>query len=316
MVACVMQSVRAAPAVARLPCRRAGRLVVRAATALPAEVGWRSDAAQCTWPCVSAAARLFQTLVYGWHAQDSPWAHSLIPRCTCMKRLLAAQSSHCAAAAALQVKTVTPVGDRLFVKAEEAEATTVGGILLPSSAQKRPTQGTVQSAGSAKGVKVRGARRQAPQPALARLLRLTAALGASFPPCSLATRWCTPSTPAPSWSCRETTMCCSRCGPQGSGRKVLDGPWRRQGVTGSSAPAAAMPGLRFWRCVVGQRQGGEKQLRHGPAASRQPGRRSIGCGTSSRLCPAFCCQSYSLWHPFGTPHGAGGRCDWPAAWQR
>ncbi|EFN55162.1 hypothetical protein CHLNCDRAFT_59679 [Chlorella variabilis] len=88
MVACVMQSVRAAPAVARLPCRRAGRLVVRAATALPAEV-----------------------------------------------------------------KTVTPVGDRLFVKAEEAEATTVGGILLPSSAQKRPTQGTVQSAGSAKGVK-------------------------------------------------------------------------------------------------------------------------------------------------------------------
>jgi hypothetical protein len=58
-------------------------------------------------------------------------------------------------AACLQVKTVTPVGDRVFVKAEEAEATTVGGILLPSSAQKRPTQGTVQSAGCAKAVKVR-----------------------------------------------------------------------------------------------------------------------------------------------------------------
>jgi chaperonin GroES len=41
----------------------------------------------------------------------------------------------------------------VFVKAEEAEAKTVGGILLPSSAQKRPTQGTVQSAGGAKGVK-------------------------------------------------------------------------------------------------------------------------------------------------------------------
>ncbi|KAL4858802.1 chaperonin [Chlorella vulgaris] len=52
-----------------------------------------------------------------------------------------------------EVKTVTPVGDRVFVKTEEAEATTVGGILLPSSAQKRPTQGTVQSAGGAKGVK-------------------------------------------------------------------------------------------------------------------------------------------------------------------
>lgn len=59
------------------------------------------------------------------------------------------------AASALQVKTVTPVGDRVFVKAEEAEAKTVGGILLPSSAQKRPTQGTVQSAGGAKAVKVR-----------------------------------------------------------------------------------------------------------------------------------------------------------------
>ena len=47
---------------------------------------------------------------------------------------------------------MTPVGDRVFVKAEEAEATTVGGILLPSSAQKRPTQGTVQSAGGAKAV--------------------------------------------------------------------------------------------------------------------------------------------------------------------
>ena len=60
----------------------------------------------------------------------------------------------------LQVKTVTPVGDRVFVKAEEAEATTVGGILLPSSAQKRPTSGTVASAGGAKAVKARRSRRR------------------------------------------------------------------------------------------------------------------------------------------------------------
>ncbi|KAI7844797.1 hypothetical protein COHA_001677 [Chlorella ohadii] len=89
MVASVaMRAAVAAPARAVLPARRRGALVVRAATALPAEV-----------------------------------------------------------------KTVTPVGDRVFVKAEEAESKTVGGILLPSSAQKRPTQGTVESAGSAKAVK-------------------------------------------------------------------------------------------------------------------------------------------------------------------
>lgn len=66
--------------------------------------------------------------------------------------------THCC----LQVKTVTPVGDRVFVKAEEAESKTVGGILLPSTAQKRPTQGTVQSAGGAKAVKVRRPRACAP----------------------------------------------------------------------------------------------------------------------------------------------------------
>lgn len=60
----------------------------------------------------------------------------------------------------LQVKTVTPVGDRVFVKAEEAEVQTVGGILLPSTAQKRPTQGTVQSGGKAVKVSCR-CRRQA-----------------------------------------------------------------------------------------------------------------------------------------------------------
>ena len=112
-------------AAARVP-RRARSLVVRAATALPAEVSGPECRKQHNAPAA------------------------------CSRRPPIALSC------CLQVKTVTPVGDRVFVKAEEAEATTVGGILLPSSAQKRPTQGTVQSAGGAKAVKVR---RRPPPPA-------------------------------------------------------------------------------------------------------------------------------------------------------
>ena len=41
---------------------------------------------------------------------------------------------------------MTPVGDRVLVKAVEPEAQTTSGILLPTSAQKRPTQGDVVSA--------------------------------------------------------------------------------------------------------------------------------------------------------------------------
>eukprot|EP00887_Chlorella_sp_A99_P006865 scaffold2.g6865.t1 len=53
-----------------------------------------------------------------------------------------------------EVKQLTPVGDRVFVKVAEAEQKTTGGILLPSSAAKKPTQGEVATAGAAKAVKV------------------------------------------------------------------------------------------------------------------------------------------------------------------
>ena len=52
-----------------------------------------------------------------------------------------------------QYKTVAPVGDRVLVKVDVSEAKSTGGILLPTSAQKKPTQGEITSAGSAKAVK-------------------------------------------------------------------------------------------------------------------------------------------------------------------
>ncbi|KAK9830007.1 hypothetical protein WJX72_009164 [[Myrmecia] bisecta] len=52
-----------------------------------------------------------------------------------------------------QYKNVSPIGDRVFVKVDVSEAKSVGGILLPSSAQTKPTQGDVVQAGSAKAVK-------------------------------------------------------------------------------------------------------------------------------------------------------------------
>ena len=52
-----------------------------------------------------------------------------------------------------QYKTVAPVGDRVLVKVDVSEAKSTGGILLPTSAQKKPTQGEVTSVGSAKAVK-------------------------------------------------------------------------------------------------------------------------------------------------------------------
>ncbi len=54
----------------------------------------------------------------------------------------------------LQYKTLAPVGERVLVKVDVSEEKSVGGILLPSSAQKKPTQGQVEKAGTAKAVKV------------------------------------------------------------------------------------------------------------------------------------------------------------------
>ncbi len=53
-----------------------------------------------------------------------------------------------------QYKTVSPVGDRIFVKVDASDPVSVGGILLPSSSQKKPTQGEVVSLGTAKSLKV------------------------------------------------------------------------------------------------------------------------------------------------------------------
>lgn len=54
----------------------------------------------------------------------------------------------------VQFKTVKPVGDRVFVKVEEPEARTMGGVLLPTTAQKRPTAGAIVALGDADTVKV------------------------------------------------------------------------------------------------------------------------------------------------------------------
>jgi len=54
----------------------------------------------------------------------------------------------------LQYKTVAPVGDRVLVKVDVSEEKSLGGILLPSSSQKKPTQGHVEKAGAAKAVRV------------------------------------------------------------------------------------------------------------------------------------------------------------------
>jgi chaperonin GroES len=48
----------------------------------------------------------------------------------------------------VQVRTVSPLGDRVLVKVVEPEVQTTSGILLPTSAQKRPTQGDIVSAGT------------------------------------------------------------------------------------------------------------------------------------------------------------------------
>ncbi|KAL3152158.1 hypothetical protein ABBQ32_001251 [Trebouxia sp. C0010 RCD-2024] len=52
-----------------------------------------------------------------------------------------------------QYKTVSPVGDRVYVKVNLSEEKTSSGLLLPVSSQKKPTQGEVVGAGTAKAVK-------------------------------------------------------------------------------------------------------------------------------------------------------------------
>ncbi|MCA9116351.1 MAG: co-chaperone GroES [Planctomycetaceae bacterium] len=42
---------------------------------------------------------------------------------------------------------LVPIGDRVVLKRQEAEATTAGGIVLPDSARDKPQRGTVVSVG-------------------------------------------------------------------------------------------------------------------------------------------------------------------------
>lgn len=42
---------------------------------------------------------------------------------------------------------IVPLGDKIVVKRIDAEETTAGGIVLPSSAQERPQEGRVLSVG-------------------------------------------------------------------------------------------------------------------------------------------------------------------------
>ena len=46
------------------------------------------------------------------------------------------------------------MGDRVYVKVDVSEEKTSSGLLLPVSAQKKPTQGEIVGAGTAKAVKV------------------------------------------------------------------------------------------------------------------------------------------------------------------
>ena len=48
---------------------------------------------------------------------------------------------------------VEPIGDKVVVKRLDAEQTTAGGIVLPDSAQEKPTQGRVLSIGDGRLLK-------------------------------------------------------------------------------------------------------------------------------------------------------------------
>ncbi|MBE9118286.1 co-chaperone GroES [Lusitaniella coriacea LEGE 07157] len=61
------------------------------------------------------------------------------------------------AALTINVSTVSPLGDRVFVKVSPSEEKTAGGILLPDSAKEKPQVGEVVSVGPGK-VKEDGSR--------------------------------------------------------------------------------------------------------------------------------------------------------------
>ena len=54
------------------------------------------------------------------------------------------------AAISINVSTLTPLGDRVFVTVSESEEKTAGGILLPDSAKEKPQIGEVVAVGEGK----------------------------------------------------------------------------------------------------------------------------------------------------------------------
>ena len=54
------------------------------------------------------------------------------------------------AAISINVSTVKPLGDRIFVKVSPAEEKTAGGIWLPDNAQEKPQIGEVVAVGPGK----------------------------------------------------------------------------------------------------------------------------------------------------------------------
>ncbi|KKD35105.1 MAG: co-chaperone GroES [Limnoraphis robusta] len=54
------------------------------------------------------------------------------------------------AAVALNVSTVKPLGERVFVKVSESEEKTAGGILLPDTAKEKPQVGEIVAVGPGK----------------------------------------------------------------------------------------------------------------------------------------------------------------------
>ena len=54
------------------------------------------------------------------------------------------------AAISINVSTVTPLGDRVFVKVSPSEEKTAGGIYLPDNAQEKPQIGEVVAVGPGK----------------------------------------------------------------------------------------------------------------------------------------------------------------------
>ncbi|MDQ3940765.1 MAG: co-chaperone GroES [Actinomycetota bacterium] len=51
---------------------------------------------------------------------------------------------------ATATKTIKPLEDRILVRPEEAEETTVSGIVIPDTAKEKPQEGTVLAVGPGK----------------------------------------------------------------------------------------------------------------------------------------------------------------------